>query len=122
MIASHFPLILHISGAFAILMALGAVLFHTALGGTREHPWRRKLALIHGIGMFLSLMGGLLALRSLDESIAWGWWLYLKIFIWLFMGAALGLAYRRPKQAGLFFMIVLFMAVVAALLGLSKGL
>ena len=50
---------IHLLGVFMVLMALGGVILHHILGGARQHAWRKPVAITHGIGLLLVLLGAL---------------------------------------------------------------
>ncbi|MCB1308494.1 MAG: hypothetical protein KDK30_09955 [Leptospiraceae bacterium] len=88
--------LIHLFGNFVIIFVLGGVTLHRLNGGDRNYSRRRLVAIMHGIGMFLSLLGAF----GLQARLGIGWpgWFIAKIFIWLFLGAALALVYRLPGK------------------------
>lgn len=90
--------IVHLFGIFLIIAALGGVSLHAINGGTRNHPFRKKAAMTHGIGMFLALLGGFGLLARLGIHWPWPLWVALKLTIWLFFGGAIALAYRSSAR------------------------
>ncbi|MBE7437733.1 MAG: hypothetical protein HS115_04690 [Spirochaetales bacterium] len=87
--------LLHHTGLVLVVFALGGVALHRFRGGHRNDlEVRRFVALVHGVGMMLLLVGGLMQAMDLGFPI----WVWLKLLVWLFMGLALALAYRLPAQ------------------------
>ncbi|HZX60505.1 MAG TPA: hypothetical protein VFF51_02025, partial [Candidatus Methylomirabilis sp.] len=77
---------IHLVGVFMILMALGGLLLHSITGGTQEHSWRRPVAITHGVGLLLVLLGGFGMLARIGIYWSWPGWVTGKIIIWLLFG------------------------------------
>ena len=110
--------VIHLSGIFLIVLPLGGVVFHVAMGGDRNNSGRRLMATVHGIGMLLALGGVLGMIQSLQLPWPWPVWLFMKFGIWLILGALIGLAYKAkkcPKSMLLFIWVLLTAAVYIAL-------
>ena len=90
-----------------------------ALGGTKAsagQAWKRLMGM-HGAAMLLSLVGGMGAAAtsgflSGDEGVAP--WIWLKLVIWLVLGAAAALPGRVPSRAGLMFVAIPLLVALAA--------
>lgn len=111
---------LHLTGIFMVLLPLGGIGLHMINGGTRDFAARKLLAMVHGIGLLISLVAGfgLLARLQLMGSLpAWAW---VKLLIWLWMGAVPVLFYRRAAMAKVLWFAVLGLAAFAAWLGVFK--
>ncbi len=112
--------VLHIAGILGIFMALGGVTFHITSGGSRETAWRKGAAILHGIGMTLVLVAGFGMLARLGIHWPWPGWIWAKVILWLLLGGALTVPYRKPEwNRGLFFLLPL-VGVLAAYLALYK--
>lgn len=89
--------ILHLLGLFLAFSALGGLAVHAIGGGGKDHPWRKPLAIGHGVGLFLALLGGFgLQARA---NVGWPGWLFVKIAVWIVLGALYAVALRRPGSA-----------------------
>lgn len=77
---------IHVLGICLLFSGLGGAFLHSMNGGTKAtNPSRLWLALSHGIGMALVIVGGFGALAKLGiEGIPA--WIYVKIGLWLFLG------------------------------------
>lgn len=95
---------LHFFGFGLVLFALGAVILHVIQGGDRNFYWRRPLHLFHGLGLLFLLGSGLGLVAERDWN--WNSILTLKILYWVFLGAALPLAYRNTRVARLLWWLV----------------
>ena len=109
---------LHIVGLIMIYSALGGMATYAANGGEKvENLWRKKLAMVHGIGLFLMLLGGFGMLARLGIHFPWPGWVSVKVAIWLFLGGCIALSYRKPKIA---FAAAIVAGSIAAFLALWK--
>lgn len=92
--------VVHLVGMFVVYMALGAAIFHSANGGSKDTNSRRKLVgITHGLGMFIILLGGFGMLARMGLTSGFPGWIWAKLVIWVLVGAALALASRLPKLA-----------------------
>lgn len=112
--------VLHIAGFIGVFMALGGAIFHTISGGTRESGWRKGAAWLHGIGMLFVLVAGFGMLARLGIHWPWPGWIWAKVVIWFFLGAALTLAYKKPGLAKVLWYGLPLVGVLAAYLALYK--
>jgi Invasion gene expression up-regulator, SirB len=114
--------LIHFAGIFLVLLALAAMCMHALRGGTRaSDPHRRALAIAHGIGTFLILLGGfgMLARLGIVQAGLPGW-IYAKLAIWVVVGGAIALAYRSRGLARLTLLAAPVLAVLAAAVALYK--
>jgi hypothetical protein len=113
---------LHLGGIFALFMALGGIALHVINGGTRASNTGRKLmASLHGIALFVILLGGfgMLARLKLMEG-GLPMWIYLKLAIWAVMAAMGGLMYRSPKMARWMLVALPVLGAVASYIAVTK--
>ncbi len=84
---------LHIVGFVAVFLGLAAYWGLSVAGSTQIHKYRKSLALVHGLGLLVALVSGfgLIARLGLHQFPIW---IYLKLVIWLSLGASLMLAKR----------------------------
>ena len=87
---------LHLLGVFMILVALGGLILQQIQATTREQVWRKPVAITHGIGMVLALVGGFGMLARLGIFWPWPGWVIGKIIIWLVLGVLVALIGRAP--------------------------
>lgn len=100
-----------------VIMALGALAMHVINGGTRQNPWRKHAAITHGIGMFLSLLGGfgLLARLGISQGGLPGW-IWAKLVIWTILGGLIAVILRKPLLAkSIWYSVILFAGLGAYL-------
>ncbi len=109
---------LHITGILLAFTALGGTMLR-ALAGTRDGAPGRKLALAsHGVAMLLVLVSGFGMLAKLD--LGFPPWVWLKIAIWLVIGASIAVIRRLPAHAAVFWFAIPILGVVAAGLAIFK--
>jgi hypothetical protein len=95
--------VVHIIGIILAMSALGGAAFYALAGGTWEKGTRprRLLALLHGVGLFLVLLGGFGMLARLGIMHGGGFpgWIWVKLTVWVLLAGALFLPRRRPAPA-----------------------
>ena len=109
---------LHIIGIAAIVMALGGAIVGTQVAGEKPASTRKLIALTHGIGMVLVLLGGFGMLAKLGIH-GFPWWVAAKSLLWLLLGIWLSVSYRSRascayKFAGLLLVVALATGLVLA--------
>lgn len=114
--------LLHLAGVIFVFAALGATFLHVINGGTKENnTWRKPLAAIHGIALFLIFLGGFGMMARLGiPHAAPPLWIWGKFVIWLLLGAAIALPYRFTGWAKPFMLFVPLLGVLAVWLGVYK--
>lgn len=109
--------ILHILGAFMVMLAYGGLIVRSAL--EQDSPNVRRLgAITSGIGLLLIFVSGF----GLLAKYGYGWptWVLLKIVIWLVLGGLIVLINRQPKMAQALWWSTLLLGAVAAVLAIAK--
>ena len=105
--------LLHIIGAFCVLVPLGAIALHMMNGGTRNYPHRKLMAITHGIGMLLLLVAGFGALAKLGYMSSFPLWAIVKLGLWIVAGVLPVLLYRKASAAKTLFFTVLLIGAIA---------
>lgn len=115
MIPYHVYKIVHFVGIFMVLMSLAALTMHVINGGTKQHSFRKQLAITHGVGMLVSLIGGfgLLARLGLGHNGLPGW-IIAKLAIWFVLGGLTGVVIRKAQWAKPMWILMLVLAGGAA--------
>tara|TARA_B100001248_G_C27398870_1_gene468092 strand:+ start:2948 stop:3229 length:282 start_codon:yes stop_codon:yes gene_type:complete len=89
-------------------------------GGTKAtNQFRKKLGILHGVGLLIALVAGFGLLARL-QIFSTDMWIALKIAIWICFGLASALLYRKPKSAKAVFWLTIVLAVAAAFLAIYK--
>ena len=100
--------LLHIVAALATFAALGGLALSVANGATKQTNTTRKLiAMTHGIGTFLILLGGF-------------GWVIVKLVVWLVVAGLVAIPYRKPAAARAVFWALPVLGVVAVAMALWK--
>jgi hypothetical protein len=112
--------VLHFIGIFFVLISLGGMTLHVINGGTRSYANRKWVAMIHGIGITLALVGGFGLLARLGVTGGLPAWIYGKLGVWLILAALPALIYRAPNLAKILFVITPLIAAFAGYLAITK--
>jgi hypothetical protein len=113
---------IHFLGIFMLLMTLASSCIQMLAGGMpASRSDRRRLGAVHGVAAFLVLLGGfgMLARLGIAQD-GLPVWIYLKLTIWLILGAALALVYRGARVARIVLVAAPLFAVLAAAIALHK--
>ena len=100
MFSHQFYNVVHIVGIVLLAVALGGVAVRAADGGAFTRPgMRRFVAVLHGTGALLVLVGGFGMLARLGVMHGGGFpgWIWVKLCIWGTLAASMVIAYRRPS-------------------------
>lgn len=108
--------LLHLLGVFMVLTGIGAMAFHAAAGGAATA--RKAAMILHGVGMVILLVAGFGALARLGAGFPG--WVWAKLVLWLLLGGAVMVPYRRPELARLLFWLVPILGAVGGWLALAK--
>lgn len=112
--------LIHLLGIMMLFLAMGGVFVHSFNGGLKsENRWRKAIAIAHGVGLFLILLGGFGMLARLNIAWPWPGWVYVKLVIWLAFGGMTVLV-QKMGRAGWTWYVMLLLGFVAAYLALYK--
>jgi hypothetical protein len=109
--------------AYKVIHIFGVLLVFAGLGAMLGEGSRRRLASAsHGIGLLIVLIAGFGALARLGLSGPGSWplWIWLKLAIWLLLGAAMTVGKRSPAAARALWWVVPVLGAAAAYLALFK--
>lgn len=105
---------LHFVSLFALLMVFGAAWASLSLPEAVMSSWRKRLAMIHGISLFVLFVAGFGMITRLRIPMAEApLWVWLKIVAWVMLGLALPLIKRRKLNGARLFAFVGFWFVFA---------
>lgn len=113
--------IIHLVGVLMVFLAIGAVALSALQGLGKSYQGRKMILITHGIGLFLSLLGGfgLLARLGMAHDGLPGW-IHAKLVIWFFFGALTWILLRRPQWTHALWAVVIILGGTAAYLAGSK--
>lgn len=108
-------LLLHFSGILLVFLSYGSLIARAAFAGNvnrREGVIGRKAgAIFSGIGLLLILVSGFGLLALMQYG--WPLWFFIKLCIWVALGAMVGLINKKPHLARLFWVITLLLGFAA---------
>ena len=97
----QFYTIMHFVGIMAVFLGLGGAIIRSVNGGKRG---RMITGITSGVGLLLILVAGFALMAK--SGYEWKLWIFIKIGIWILIGALLALINRKP-QFGLTLWILL---------------
>ena len=115
--------LIHLLGIFSILVGLGGMAAHAAAGHSKEeNKNHRTLMFLHGFGALVALTGGfgLLARLELESDGMFPGWLWAKLGLWLVLGGAIALPYRKQRLARGLLLLLPLLALIGAFLANYK--
>ena len=134
--------IVHYLGIFVLLTTLATRLGRSALSRSNEDrpgettaiqdtqenrstpdPWARRLGVLHGLALFLVLLGGFGMLARLDVTHELGLlpgWVWAKLVIWTLLGSAVLAARRSTSWSARLLVAAPALAVLAGIIALTK--
>jgi len=109
--------LLHVVGLMLLFLGLGRTLLvaHSDAERAGKGP-----ALLHGIGLFVMLVGGFGMMARLGIHWPWPNWLIAKLGVWLTIGALPGLVRRELIPRGPAWLVAAVLGALAAWLAISK--
>lgn len=112
--------LVHILGILFLFLAFGGIALHAINGGTKEGAPRKLIAMTHGIGLFLILLGGFGMLARLGIIWPWPGWVMAKFGFWLLFGGLLTVFYKKPAAAKSLWFLLPILGVLAATIAVYK--
>lgn len=117
----EFYRVLHLFSVFGVALSLGGMTIYMAAGGSRAAFSTRKfVGAMHGIGLFLTLVGGFGLLARLGLVQGMPGWAIAKLVLWIALGGLPALIYRKPQYAKTLFITIWLLTGVAAYLARYK--
>jgi hypothetical protein len=114
--------VIHLLGMFMLFTVLGGIALHSLNGGTRQsNTGRRLIGAMHGISLFIILLGGfgMLARLGLVRGMLPGW-ILAKLAIWIALPFLGLMAYRKPQFAKLLLVVMPMLGGLAGWIALYK--
>lgn len=107
--------VVHLLGIFLLVCGIGGLWAMAAAATEESRRAARKLVLAtHGTAMFLILLAGFGMLARLGISGSWPLWVWIKIVIWLALGALPVFLRKADRPSGLLFFVTPVLAAIAA--------
>jgi hypothetical protein len=121
--------------AYKVLHILGVVFLFTGFGALLATAWpggkgndvpaalRKRSGLTHGVALLIVLVSGFGMLAKIGvghDGAGWGLWIWLKLAIWLALGAVIVVARRQPRLAPMLWFLLPLLGGAAAYLAIYK--
>lgn len=117
----YFYKVLHVTAVLAVFAAIGGACLHAMNGGAREGSSGRGLVnALHGIFLFVALVGGFGLLARMGMATGWPGWVWAKLVIWLVVGGLVALPYRKPELAKPLLLSLPLLGLAASWLAVTK--
>ena len=111
--------LLHLFAVMLMFSALGVVIAAAVAGDA--NPRLRKLGgMAHGIALVLILVAGFGLIAKQGFGGGWPLWVWLKLLIWLVLGAATVFVRKAGEKAGWLLILLPVLGAVAAWLALYR--
>lgn len=118
--------LIHLFGILLLMFSLGGLCFYfifngsTRTGGPSEG--RKLVAITHGIGLLIVLVGGfgLLARLGINLGSSSPNWVWLKLAIWILFGGMTMLISRKPTLAKPLWLGIPMLGAIAGYLAIHK--
>jgi len=115
--------VLHLLGVLVLFSTLGGLAVHGMNGGDKASNRSRKLmSAMHGVSLVIILVGGfgLLARLGIKHGEGWPLWAYLKVAMWLLLGASIALVNRMPAKGKIFYLLFPVLGAITAAIAIYK--
>src|SRR5665213_1069671 len=116
----EFYKVLHICGIIMLFSGLAALWGVYSTSAPARQQTRTVLAIIHCFGMLLILVSGFGMAAKLGFMAALPLWIYLKLAIWLLLGASMVLAKRKAHWGPGLICLWILLGTAAAYLAIYK--
>lgn len=115
----EFYKILHLTGLILLFSGLMGLLMIKMTAGQITGPTKKLIFISHGVGLLFILVSGFGLLARLGLVRELPQWIYIKLAIWLYFGAAVALVQRKAEKLGkplyLMFLVVFILAASVAI-------
>jgi hypothetical protein len=127
--------LVHYLGIFATVALLGAALGRGAQQGGAggmpsvdgssvgtHDPWRRRFNVLHGVGLFVILLGGfgMLARLGITQGLGLPGWIWAKLAIWTVFVGLIVVARRTASAAARALIVLPLLAALAGYIAFTK--
>jgi hypothetical protein len=116
----EFYKVLHFISLFALFMSLGGLIMAYSQNEAIKKPWRAIALATHGVALLVLLVSGFGLAARLGLVGGLPSWIYLKLAIWLVMGALIVVIRKATKFRVPLFFLVLALGGAAAWVAVNK--
>lgn len=114
-------LILHIAGIILTVQALAVASFLAFKGDIHANEKAPKIIhIVHGVGLFLVILGGFGMIAKLGIGFPWPGWLWVKLGVWVVFGGATVVIRKYPDSGRAWFFMITALVVLAAAMAILK--
>lgn len=114
----EFYKILHFTGLILTFTSVSGYIFYLVQNKTNEK--KKLFSIVHGIGLLLLLVSGFGLAARLGLVSQLPVWIYIKIAIWLAVGASLAIINRQLMGPMALYLIIVGLGVLAAITAVTK--
>lgn len=111
---------IHFTGLILLFSGLTCLLTLKVAGVPLQGASKKFAFISHGVGLFLVLLGGFGLMARLGMATSWPNWIYAKLAIWLYFGAAVVLVKRRGHLGWPLYIPLITVFIVAAYIATFK--
>ncbi|MBN20282.1 MAG: hypothetical protein CL678_03255 [Bdellovibrionaceae bacterium] len=112
--------VIHLTGVFMVVMALGGAVMAALSEKEGRHPGRKWIGMTHGMGLVIALFGGFGLLARIEIHWPWPLWVWLKMALWLLLGGFIAMIYKKAQAHPILWWVVLVLPIIGAILAQSK--
>lgn len=115
--------VLHVASVLLLFASLGGLAIHAASDHNneeKEKSLRILLTISHGIALVIILVAGFGLLARIGIKGSWPTWVYLKIVLWVLLGASVAAYKRMPAMAKMLFFLMPLLGALAAGVAIYK--
>lgn len=116
----EFYKVVHFAGLFLTFSAIGAYFINGVAGETGSFPGKKIAGMLHGIGLAIAFIAGFGLIAKMGFNDGWPVWIYLKLVIWLLLGAVIVLPRKFPKLSVPLWIVTILLGACAAYLARYK--
>lgn len=114
--------ILHICGVLLTFGAIGGLASLAIAQGPQAAMEGKKYRMLHGIALAIVIVGGFgtLAALGFHSPASWGAWVWIKLGVWLALGASLVVIKRSPGFARIAVVVCALLGALAVWAAITK--
>jgi hypothetical protein len=114
--------VLHLVGVFSLFASLGGLAALQVTSAAESPPGKRLFGILHGVALALVVVAGFGILTQLGMPSPAGWplWVWIKLGVWLLLGASLVALRRAGARAGFLLIVLILLGGVSAWSAITK--
>ncbi|MEM7151807.1 MAG: hypothetical protein AAF799_03150 [Myxococcota bacterium] len=108
--------VLHLLGIMVLFACLGGIAILGLRGGDERDvkPLRKVLTIGHGVSLLVVFVAGFGLMARIGIMSGWPTWIFIKLGLWLVLGAALTLVKRTPEMGRVWLFLLPLVGAAAA--------